>query len=563
VSKTASAAASRLGVNIPGVFTAAGQGRALIAKKLAEDGVSPNQLRAMVTEARNSGQPIVFADLLVEAKAHRTLALLDDAVRTRDPNLQSTLENLQRMLSRQTESGGRTIGFLAERLFRNQKVGTMALGDVQDALMTRARTTSQPLYAKAHGAVANIGNDLRQLLAGKGGFHKEWRTAYERARSRFKSEQFTGGGDPFVGDVPPLNQFLQSGKEVLAAQLRKQGIPESRIPEMLARSGAKEGTDQLPVKFLDYLKQEIDEIVEPVRVSLAGAETQGASRAGKRQIEAELAKFVKAVDDQVPVYAEARAAFAGDVSMAKAGDLGRKAYGSRITNDQVVRGMDALKTVGEKNLYRLGWLQGLADDISRSSGKAIDFSSRFFGGNPTGIANNRIETIRRLFPRAQDADEVIAFIHREARMYEVLQRSGRRPSQALQETVDEISGATPLPRGITGGASMTPGRQPGVFVRVLSAGINRAKLPFVREVSDEISSLFLKGASTLEELDALIAHLIGPGSRQLQRQTLLGAAGRLTAGQQAEQFAENPLVPVVAGVEATAQGLGALLGRVR
>lgn len=568
-SKALSAVSARLGIKIPGVFTAANQGRALIVKSLAKDKVTPDQLRDIVSSAHYTGQPLTFAEVLVEAKAYNTLSLLDDAVRTRDSNLQRTLEDVQRLFSRQIESGDRTVGFVADRMFRQQKIGTMALGDAQDALMGKARATSGPLYAKAYTTVADVGRDLRDLLVGKGGYGQQWRTAYERARERFVSRARLGVRDPekyepVFGEVPTLKDFLAGSGRKLLGQDVSTLSPTSRAAYEAAGVLPKGGTDNLPVRFIDYMKQELDEIVEPVYSKMVGTETQSASRAGKKELATVLHDFLRnTVDPQVPVYADARAAFAGDVSMAKASEIGRKSYGSRVTADQVARGMDALKTTGEKNMYRLGWLQGLADDISRSNGKAIDFSQRFFGGNPTGVNNNRINTIQRLFPRAQDADEVIAFIHREARMYEVLQRSGRRPAAALQEVQDELSGHIGLPRGITGGLSVAPGRTPGVFARVLSAGVNRIKQPFVKEVSDELSSLFLRGASTPEELEALIAYLIGPGSRSLQRQMMLGVAGRLTAGQQAEQFAENPLVPVVAGVEASAQGLGSLLNRLQ
>jgi len=563
-SASASKAAAVIGANIPKAFTPATRARALISRRLAEDRVDPRLLREIAQTAHDGGQPIVFADILLEAKAYRTLALLDDAVKLRDPTLQRTLEEMQRLTARQSESGGRILGFMSERLLRGTKLGTMTLGDTQDALMGQARTNSAPLYERAHAAVAEVGETLREFLTGRGGFHKEWRTAYQRARGRVQSETITRGRE-LPAAVPALEEFIEQATraERFVQQARRLGIPEEQARQQAAAQLGRTES-RLPVRFLDYLKQELDEIVEPARVRLAGAETQGASRAGKKQIGEELASFLEVVDDQVPVYGEARRIFAGDAVLARVGDVGRDHYGSRVAAEQVRRALDALSSDAEKAMFRLGWLQGLTDDIHRLSGKNINFAERFFGGNPTGLANQRIQTIRALFPRADEADRIIASLHREARMFQTFARHGRSPSQTLEQAAEEVAERGVMPRGITVGTSVSPGRgAPGLFVRMLGSGINRARQPFLRDVSNEISSLYLRGASSPFEVDALIGSLIGTGSRSLQRATQFGAAGRLTAGQQAEQFSRDPLAPAVVGVQAGAQGLGALLNTLR
>jgi len=302
------------------------------------------------------------------------------------------------------------------------------------------------------------------------------------------------------------------------------------------------------------------------RQGVSITETKGANLRDLEQLDRELQQFLhNIVDPKAPVYGQARATFAGPVRMTQAGNRGRLAYGSNLRSDLLQRELSLLETEGEKQLYRLGWLQGIGDDIGnvKLNKRFIDFSGEFFGGSVNRQTSNRLKTIQALFQDPGDAEAVTRYIHREARLYEVAAQRGKRPVSIMSEAAEEIAGhSSMMPQGVTGGVSMSRGGLPKPYLRAMSTALRGARRPFLREVSNEISTIFLRGATSPGELPMFLQTLRGTYSRDLQRQMAQAAAGGLTAGQQAQQFAADPMGAATTGVEVGTSALAKLFGAI-
>jgi len=525
LSRTAAAAGQRVGIRIPGVFTAEEQAKRLVAKRLKEDLITPQELMRRIDEATAAGQPVSLADIA----GPRTLSLLDDAMLTRDPAKQALVKDM--LQGRQIEQGDRMVAFMMERLFRSAKVGLHNVDDAQHAIVGQRDAISRPLYRHAYEAVATVGNDLRALFTGRNS--GLFRQAYEEALDEANLQARRGTAHGL--EMPSLKQIMGGEKIPGSTVLTASG-------EQAVAPTVTKGLDDIPIRAIDLMKRKLDEIVAGGR-SLPSGQVQTFSQGQQRNIDGILQQLLARADEQVPKYAQARKAFGGGVRSQRALEKGHQNFKGH-TVESLERELAELGPADEIDelleMYRLGAMKSIGEDIVESRGKAMNFAEQFFGGNVSRAENTAILKLRRLFPNAHDADEAIRAIHQEARMTQTFLQAGKRTlSQPMNERLAELTGAAMSSNMFSGGVSVGLTRMPTLFARSFGRG-GALRKPWEHEVSDALSNLFLKGLTRPEELRGLAISLLGRVSRGLQRQTTARLAIGASLGQGGGVLAGRP-----------------------
>lgn len=531
ISKSVSQAARKLGRNIPEVYTPSATARAHFVERLAKDGVGIDDLIADAGDAMRRGQPITLFDLLAKRNAWNTMALLDDAKKVRDPHLQQTLEIAAGLVEKAGTMGDDSMSYILTKLFGSGKMGLDGLSKVQESVMTDARAASKPLYDTAHGLMVSVGSELRKRL--RGSYGDVFQTAYSEARKKVMSEAddiFGAAARKLPGRVPTLKEVL-SGEDI----------------------------KDIPLVVLDYMKRHIDDVVEDAYTKRGITDIARAADMRETQIARELHTFINEVVDgasggKSSPYKQARAIFSSAADVNRAGRLGRVAYKENWKGEKVRGVLDGFGTEAERQQFRLGWLDGPAEQLALRRGDKVNFAATLFGANPTGAENRTIEAFRQLFTDPRAADDAIELLHGTARFYETAAKYGKPPTTTMRGATEALSGASAPSGGLTAGATAAVGKI-GVFTRIAQSAYESTVLPFARDVGDEISTFMLNGAVNPGEVVGFLSSIKPIMSGVLRRKIMARAAAGLTGGQQAQQFGQNPLE---GGTGALQVGVGGL-----
>ncbi len=142
---------------------------------------------------------------------------------------------------------------------------------------------------------------------------------------------------------PQFQQFFQKARgiadtEAQAAKLRGEDPSKYALPEIykptgqFTESGAEilELTKLPDVRTLDYIKRGIDASID------SGFRGQGMSTAEASALRDLRKEFVKAIDENVPAYSQARKTYAGDMEVIDAMRMGMKDFG-KLDHEQVIK----------------------------------------------------------------------------------------------------------------------------------------------------------------------------------------------------------------------------------
>jgi hypothetical protein len=148
----------------------------------------------------------------------------------------------------------------------------------------------------------------------------------------------------------------------------------------------------------------------------------------------------------------------------------------------------------DRKLYVLGALQDLSEWVAESTAKGSNTAQKL-GAKEFGKSVNSMEArIRALFDDQTIADDVMDYLRGELMGSRTFGKTQGSRTAPLQQTMAELSGSAKNPM-IRGGAGLT-----------LSV-LDRAKTGWSEAISDEVSSLAVKGISGRNELIAFLESL--------------------------------------------------------
>lgn len=313
------------GVRPPG----AERGAEKVAQALEKDGLDPLQAAMRADELSVGGKPVVLAD----AGGASTRRLGRDAL---NANPHGTSDVVDQLAGRADDAGGRVIEDLVST--------TGMRGDAQQvavALMQQRSTAAQPLYARAYAAGQSGIQDQRIIdLLRRPAFQTALRNAYEMAANN-------GVTLPRLWDA--------NGKQIANPTL----------------------------ELLDWTKRGLDQV-------LFSGRRQGSLDAQGQSIIANARRqFVDLIDQHVPDYAKARAAYAGDTAMLEALDLGQGFV--RMNPRELNAALAQLTTPGERQHFLLGAVDSIKQAIGASPDGA-DVVRRVWG------STDKRQKLESLFP---------------------------------------------------------------------------------------------------------------------------------------------------------------------
>jgi len=445
---------------LPGVRGPEQHAREIIARQILEDGTEIPVLRERLLDFAGTGTPVSLADLSGEG----TMALVANTIALRSPARQATVEALR---TRQADQGGRLTGGILSRIFRDSKFGMQTADDVIDTLSLERQKLASPLYDQAHEAAVTLTPRMQQLL-NEPKFRDAWEIAARAARNEDIAFDAIQGLE--VPNLPPRipQDLLEAGFSPPGG-----GLPAS-----------------LPVRGFNLMKQSLDDIIDS---SKRGDKPIGNKEASS--LRRALNNVLDEVDEQVPVYGQARLAWSGPSQAIGNVEMGVKRFAGKTPTPGAIR--RELRDVfpADRDFYRLGAIQSIYDKMSSSSSAA----SRFFGGRLFGsIEPPEAQAIRALFPDAPEvANDFMRRVAAEARVTETTLRtrvtSGAR-ALSVQAIEASTEGAIPSVRASTG---LT-------VAGALRDALVRSKGGFSAATADEIAVMFMQGLDDPAQLSHLL-----------------------------------------------------------
>lgn len=465
-------------------------------ESLERDGLTIDAAIRKAEELDALGVPVTAADI----GGDNTFAFVSEAAKYRSPETQALAEQLVTKHGKQGER-------LLTTLFDRFRLGTANAYDAGEELVRQRLVKSKPLYDQANQLEVQLTPEIRKVLNSP-----RFRSLYDDARAIAMEEDAAGlqRGLP----VPPL-QIVREPMPGVRVVFEANGVARPAPPGL--RAGDIANTT-IPVRGLDLLKRAIDRRVRQSGTLGGGpADKDVLDRQLGTAINEQLQQMLDHVGVQVPVYGQARQTYQAGSVLLDALALGKggtrpyttskkptakppRSTGPRFTEKpfQVIeRELSRIQTPHEKAAYRLGALQDLAELIA-AKGNQADVASDVFG---TPAMESRI---RALFddPLSPEADQVFDAVRGELT---VVSRSGRvaRPHRMPSVPLREAEGAQP----VTSGVGFLYGPLNAVLRRIGSSD----RQAHVEAVSNEVSSLAVRGVNGIDELRGLLESLRNVG----------------------------------------------------
>jgi hypothetical protein len=349
----------------------------ILARKIAQEGLTPEQLAARQAEVvRTLGvRDETLAD--IGGEGVRRLARGAMAI----PQAAET-ETRQMLTERAVAAGPRIIKDITDLT----AVGARDLDEVANDIITRRATLATPFYdqARAAGQVESfaIDNLLRKS--------KDIQQAISNARRL-----------PQYADLPDndMNMLDKAYKYV------------GDLADMAKQSGEKE-------RFRD---------LDALRTQLRDA-----------------------ITDKVPVYGKALDTFSGESALLDALNSGREKF-LRKSPAQIQREIASLKDEGQQQMYRLGAIQTLRDEIYGEKNQFADVASKFLNDR------NMKDRFKQIFNSTGEYEAFIKNLQREQSMARTRGMiEGGSPTARIGQEIAEIQGPAPS-EIISAGAQMARG----------------------------------------------------------------------------------------------------------
>ena len=249
----------------------------------------------------------------------------------------------------------------------------MTIADLGDSVMRAGRVTTSRMGPAASKSKRFL--DERQLQANQ--------NLRQRARAvAAEDNTFDGTVVSIINDAesaaaPIYREVYSEVLDVDDVMLDLLNRPAARTARTKAATLLKnEGfsdeiiNDVTDVRYMDAVKRALDD--------MEGAALRAGNRNQARVLGQLRRDLVEQIDAKVPRYAEARQIFAGEAKIKEAAEFGRNVLvGKKMgTTDDIVQSISEM-TPNEKKAARIGFLDWLTDEISRTPANRMTVVNRF------------------------------------------------------------------------------------------------------------------------------------------------------------------------------------------
>ncbi len=188
--------------------------------------------------------------------------------------------------------------------------------------------------------------------------------------------------------------------------------------------------EDVPLEYADKIKQGIDDFIE--KNTSTSVKTGTLSKKAKRKVVQLKNKYLETLDEQNPVYKNARKIFSDKTSVQDAFDEGLK-Y-KRLDMDELSDSFKQLKTDPEKKAFRLGVSKSMNEEVIKKPDSASDFYKSILG------SNKKKQLFKLIAPDEKSYDNFLSQLDREKSMFktqkDVLLNSKTAPRELFTRTVD-------------------------------------------------------------------------------------------------------------------------------
>lgn len=188
--------------------------------------------------------------------------------------------------------------------------------------------------------------------------------------------------------------------------------------------------EDVPLEYADKIKQGIDDFIE--KNTSTSVKTGTLSKKAKRKVVQLKNKYLETLDEQNPVYKNARKIFSDKTSVQDAFDEGLK-Y-KRLDMDELSDSFKQLKTDPEKKAFRLGVSKSMNEEVIKKPDSASDFYKSILG------SNKKKQLFKLIAPDEKSYDNFLSQLDREKSMFktqkDVLLNSKTAPRELFTKTVD-------------------------------------------------------------------------------------------------------------------------------
>lgn len=376
---------------------------------LRESGIDPQEVARRVAQDRAMGVPSTVANV------DRALTDLAEVVAQRTGRGTRTVEE---KLGQQ-KSGAR------ERAYQQVSKG-LKPGDYyadEERLVAELRNRARNVYDTAYAKGAVDDPDLLEILK-----NPTFAGFFQKAQSIADKEALAAklrGEDPSAYALPDIYEPKfkidpETGQQV------PDGFDVSKMPD---------------VRTLDYIKRGIDATID------SGFRGSGMSKAEASALRELRREFVSAIDRNVPEYAAARKAYAGDIEVIDAMRTGMNDFG-KLDHEQVAKLVSGM-SAAEKEAFRTGVARDLYGRIMNPSGN-FNSAQRLIG------SPEMRQKLESLFDNKSQFDLFAGALEREAQLFHqanaVLGNSRTAKRQAMRDALEEEPGVgQAIATAVTGG----------------------------------------------------------------------------------------------------------------
>lgn len=462
-----------------------------VARSLGREGVTPEQLSRVASEAPETSLLEVSGRVGNESPVQR-LARGAQSFPSRGSRDMSTF------LRRQSDEAPARI---REELQRKSGLTFENVHETLDDVAARQQRAARELYDEAYTHSVTVTDNIADALS-----DEAFRDAYARGQRIARLDGV---------DLPDLPDF---------ARLREMGGNVSMVTNL----------PEIPVQGVDYMKRGLDDLIESRTRAGSIGRTEG--RALRNRLRSVLAE----VDEQVPVFGEARRNWAGEQSMQdmmtaamQGGDVqvGRETVRLRAflqeSPEKLGRALEQM-TPSERDFYLRGALEDVRDMLARSQDTRADLSRLLIGRSGGDAVDTDLrKRLRLLFNSDRDMQEFVR---------SMLDERGRAEAGGF------ILGGSPTQRIAAEQADLSSGAVPSLNPRTIAIDalrnrVGRHLLQLDEETVDALAPML---TGPLSETAPLIGRNLDEYGRRLRaRSATIGRAGAAQGGAAAGAFSND------------------------
>jgi len=308
---------------------------------------------------------------------------------------------------------------------------------------------------------------------------------------------------------PEFQDAYVEGKRIYDAENSTRILRgEAPLPEL----------SDLPDGAVSFNLRGLDNIYRGMRDNADQAFRQGQAQVG-RALRDQANALRDRLDTLVPEYGQARNVFKSNSEMLEALDAGKKFMTGGRVNARTIRDDLAGLDEGQRELYRIGAIDAVRQEIYRGAREGTNIQSRFFG------TRDKLDRLRLLFPEGEAGDQqfnqLINRLQQENQMQATLATTqGARTGDLIAQQQAQL--ATEGALNITA-ADLRRGLKDTMIDRTAGAGLARLQgSPRVRRESaellmDPVASLDTQGMPVVSPRMADFQRLLQDSTQRANR----------------------------------------------